>query len=348
MTTYSMLWTAAVPKYFQLTGDLSLLEELWPAAVRNIEAAEAFLSPEGIRNEAGTLFIDWGYRAEEPVDTATNLLLLHALRKMSEWAGQIGCSHTQYDKRALKLEAIVLRKLEEKLASGGWAAVGYQVATLALMLKLVDDEAACLNYLAAHLLDCFPNNPRAPRNDDPLTFEARIITPYFAHFVFPLFFERGRTDFVLEQYRKCWGWLLKDERTTLPEVFDTRWSHCHQWSGCPTWQMSRYLLGLRPRFDLGSDTFEFCLSPGSLKQASGRIPGPNGGWIDIAWERKGQAISYSCTADRKLRIHESDGATRKIGASCTANWVISGLAGCSLRSPRTRRQSSKGLAPEIS
>lgn len=322
MSTYSMLWTAAVPRYFQLTGDRSLLEELWPAAVRNMEAAEAFLGPEGMRNEAGAIFIDWGYRTEEPADTAANMFLLHALRNMSDWAAQIGHGAAPYRQRAVEIEAVVLRKLEEKLAAGGWPAVGYHTAALALMLGLVGDETACLDHLAAHLLDCFPNNPLAPRNDYPLAFESRVITPYFAHFVFPLFFERGRTDFVLEQYRKCWGWLLADGRTTLPEVFDTRWSQCHQWSGCPTWQMSRYLLGLRPRFDQGSDVFDLCLSPGSLARANGRIPDPRGGWICIAWERQGQAINYTCTADRELRIRGGDGATRAIGARRAATWQI--------------------------
>jgi alpha-L-rhamnosidase len=52
------------------------------------------------------------------------------------------------------------------------------------------------------------------------------------------------------------------------EVFDTRWSHCHPWAGCPTWQMSRYLLGLHPRLDRGPGQFDFRLEPGSLARAS--------------------------------------------------------------------------------
>ena len=66
-------------------------------------------------------------------------------------------------------------------------------------------------------------------------------------------------DFVLDQYRKCWGWILSEGRTTLLEVFDTRWSHCHQWSACPTWQLSRYGLGLHPRFDWGADHFDLAV-----------------------------------------------------------------------------------------
>lgn len=322
MSTYAFLWVAAVRNYQRDTGDRSLLEELWPAAVRNIAALEPFLGAEGLRNEAGQIFIDWGYLIEEPADTATNILLLHALREMSSWAVEIGQDGAPYHTHAASLEAILRARLQDKLTSGAWSAVGYHSAALALMLGLVDDEDACLDHLAAHLLDCFPNNPEAPRNESPLDFNARLITPYFAHFVFPLFIERGRTDFVLEQYRKCWGWLLEDGRTTLPEVFDTRWSHCHQWSGCPTWQMSRYLLGLRPRLDIAPDTFEFCLAPGSLKGARGRLPHPAGGWIDIQWQQKDGTIEYLCRADAMVLIHQPDGTSRKIEPQRDTRWQI--------------------------
>jgi hypothetical protein len=115
-----------------------------------------------------------------------------------------------------------------------------------------------------------------PRNDDPGKFNARLITPYFAHYVMPLFIERGRMDFVLEQFRRCWGgFLLANGRTTWLEVFDTRWSHCHQWSGCPIWQLSRYLLGLHPRFDLGAAHYDFLCQPGSpVTQCVMRSRGP--------------------------------------------------------------------------
>jgi hypothetical protein len=322
MSTYAFLWVAAVRRYHRNTGDRSLLDELWPAAVRNMQALEPFLGEEGLRNEAGQIFVDWGYRTEEPTDTATNLLLLHAMREMSAWAKETGNDGASYSEHTAKLEAMLRARLREKLASGGWAAVGYHSAALAMMLGLVEDEAACLDHLAAHLLDCFPNNPEAPRNESPLYFNARLITPYFGHFVFPLFLERGRTDFILDQYRTCWGWLLEDGRTTLPEVFDTRWSHCHQWSGCPTWQMSRYLLGLRPRLDLAADTFEFCLAPGSLPGARGRLPHPAGGWIDIEWQAKNGHIEYSCRADSKLIIRHSDGTSRELAPRKGTTWQV--------------------------
>ncbi len=73
-------------------------------------------------------------------------------------------------------------------------------------------------------------------------------------FVMPERIERGELEFVLSQYRQCWDWAMGDGRATWREVFDTRWSRCHQWSGCPTWQLSRYLLGRQPRYDPGHES----------------------------------------------------------------------------------------------
>ena len=99
-------------------------------------------------------------------------------------------------------------------------------------------------------------------------------------------------DFVLDQYRKSWGWALQDNRTTWLEVFDTRWSHCHQWSGCPTWQLSRYVLGLHPTFDKESNSFDFNFHTGHLTDAEGKMPLPDGNVISVKWVKIGNNIEY--------------------------------------------------------
>jgi hypothetical protein len=310
LPTYSFQWVVAVIAYYRHTGDDDLLKELWEAANKNMSAIRAFWREDGLHNVAGWNFVDWGYRAEDgPVDTACNLHYLWSLRCMSEWAQVMGHDVSSWDKQSRELFALMKGRIAEKLTNG-WEAVGYHCATLAMRLGLISDEDACLDYLARHLESCFPNDPSAPRNDDPFGFEARLITPYFAHYVMPLFIERGRMDFVLEQFRKCWGgYMLANGRTTWLEVFDTRWSHCHQWSGCPTWQLSRYLLGLHPRFDLGEAHFDFILEPGSLSHASGKLPHPQGGWLDVSWQRHDKDLLYHISTPAPLHLRFPDGET---------------------------------------
>jgi len=322
MTTYAFLWAVAAVNYHRQSGDRAFLEAMWPAALRNMAAAETFDGPEGLRNEAGQIFVDWGYRPEEPADTAANLFYLMALRAMSDWAAVLGNDGASFVRRGDELSALLAERLRSRREAGGWEAVGYHCAALGLRLGLIAEEDGCLDYLASHLLSCFPNDPTAPRNDDPFTFNSRVITPYFAHYVMPLFIERGRMDFVLDQFRTCWGWMLEGGRTTCLELFETRLSHCHQWSACPTWQLSRYVLGLHPRLDLGPDTFDFRLEPGSLQQATGRLPHPAGGWIEIEWQRTEESIVYSCTSESALQIIREGEAPLRIEAGRKFGWTI--------------------------
>jgi len=309
LPTYAFQWVTAVLDYWRHTGDRSVLAELWQPALLNMHAIRAHWGEEGLRSDLGWNFVDWGYRVEDgPVDTACNLHYLAALRGMAEWARASGSDASAWDAQAADLSRLLQQRLAAKLAAGGWPAAGYHCATLAMRLGLVADEEGCLAYLAGHWESCFPNDPSAPRNDDPGKFHSRLITPYFAHYVMPLFIERGRMDFVLEQFRRCWGgFMLANGRTTWLEVFDTRWSHCHQWSGCPTWQLSRYLLGLHPRFDLGAAHYDFLCQPGSLARASGRLPHPCGDWIEISSRRQDEAWQVRIAAPAPLHLRMPDG-----------------------------------------
>ena len=155
----------------------------------------------------------------------------------------------------------------------------------------------------------------------------RLITPYFAHFALQELIRRGEMDFVLGQYRHCWGWALEGGRTTWLEVFDPRWSHCHEWSGSPTWQLSRYALGLHPRFDLnaqeGLPHFVFDLKPGSLASCSGRIPLPGGGAVDVEWSRRDKQTTYTISTSQPLRVLFVPGHSRAewVPVNGTARWV---------------------------
>lgn len=318
LPTFAFQWPVGVMDYHRLTGDRSLLVELWGAAQRNMSAIRAFWHEDGLHGVAGWNFVDWGYTGEVgPVDTVCNLHYLWSLRAMAGWAGEIGESPSLFSEAERKLDALLRKRIVAKLDAEGWEGLGYHAAALALRLGLLSEETACLDFLERHLLRCFPNNPDAPRNDDPTAFNAQLITPYFAHFVLPLFIERGRMDFALDQIRVCWGWMLDQGCTTWPEVFDLRWSHCHQWSGSPTWILSRYLLGLHPRSDIAPGTFDFRLEPGFLRHASGALPHPAGGWINISWKHEMEGISYRLSSPSPLRLVFPDGETRTIQGADT-------------------------------
>ena len=303
MSTYACQWVGACVRYHQLTGDRTLLEELFEAAAANFAALAASTKPQGLVDDIGWGFVDWGYvRPPGPIDPVVNLHYLAALRAMIRWCELFKKPSEKYAASEKQIAGVLAKTSRDE----------YHVVALSLAAGLYakDAEAAAVEAMKKHILSCFPNDPGAPRLADPAVASRRVITPYFAHFAFPPLIERGHSDFVLDQYRKCWGWMLQDGRTTLLEVFDPRWSHCHQWSACPVWQLSRYALGLHPRFDLAPATFDLKLRPGNLRRAKGRIPMPDG-HVDVDWTRRGDGVALSLASSRKITLRR-DGQTIEV------------------------------------
>lgn len=303
LSTYACHWVTANVRMWELTGDKSFLEAMYPAADRNLKAFSSKLGNDGLSGDLGWAFIDWGYMGNDgPSDMGLNMIYLGALRSMIKWSQGLGRSSAEHEENAKRLEGIVQRYLSSEYAkNGAWKSIGLQRAALALRLNLVEADklSSCLAFITAHYKSCFPNDPTAPNLADPETAQPRLITPFFSHFALAALWEHGEGDFVLNQYRSCWGWALSQGLTTWPEVFDLRWSLCHQWSGCPTWQLSRYILGLWPRQDLGANTFEFISHRNSLHLATGEVPIPE------------TDLTVSVTASRKnnRRIWEFESKT---------------------------------------
>lgn len=324
VSTFSAQWFSGCLDYYRFTGDRGLLEELRGAAGRNLSAFEPFLDENGLREGLAWEFVDWGYKRNEGfLNAAPNLFFLAGMHALSEWGRVV--EDRELEERAATAGGLVERALgrwrdEMMLRSDPWAAMGYHAVVLCLGMGLIpsEREAEAVRFVKAHLLDCFPNNPEAPRNSDPQLSESRLITPFFGHFVMPVLIERGEMDFVLDQYRRCWGaYMLSEGRTTWIEVFDPRWSHCHNWAGCPTWQLSAYGLGLWHRFDLGRQHYGFSLRPGSLGRVEGRVPAQDAaGPIEVAWERRDGGIVYRVRPAERCWIHGLPGsqAVVEIGA----------------------------------
>ena len=308
LSTYAAQWTTACVHYWQLTGDKSLLIELHDAARRNMDAFASHLHPTGLDGNLGWGFVDWGYTGNAgDSDMALNLHYLTALHAMETWEQALGdtASYANAQVATKRVQTIVQRWLDDQRNHpGGWENIGYHAAVLALYNHLVpeDQVAACLDRIKQHLLNCFPNNPRAPRLSDPSVSNSQVITPYFGHWAMAVLMQNGQADFALDQYRKCWGWALSTGATTWLEVFDTRWSHCHEWSGCPTWQLSRYVLGVEHAFNKSSGEFTFKPVRTKLNAASGTIPFANGGLLRVNWTRKDDSREVSISTNRPVVI----------------------------------------------
>ncbi|HLO97473.1 MAG TPA: family 78 glycoside hydrolase catalytic domain [Fimbriimonas sp.] len=306
LSTYAAQWVTACVRYWEVTGDKSLLSDLLLSARRNIAAFEAKRTKDGVSDDLGWGFVDWGYvRNPGPSDMSLNLHYLVALRAMARWERAVNGMPTKPEQAAKELQTTIETWLNNQLGpERDWSKVGYHRGALALSAGLVppQDIKPCIDVIKRHILSCYPNDPNAPRLSDPGVAEQRIHTPYFCHFSFAALLDQGEVDFVLGQYKKCWGWAINKGLTTWPEVFDLRWSHCHEWSGAPTWQLTKYVLGIRPRFDLGPNNFEFEPLPSKLKRASGTYPLPNGGELKLSWKQEGKNLKATFQSSTPVKV----------------------------------------------
>lgn len=312
LSSFSAQWVPACLNYYRLTGDRTLLDELYAAAERNIEAFQKYLNNWGIGYDAGWAFIDWGYVPNtEESDMGLNLHYFIALRGMIQWSELVNRKDRipEYKKLCKHMSDIIQTYFLKNSTSGRyhWDSIGYHRITLAMLAGFIPESSRteAVSFMKKHILNCFPNNPVAPRLSDPAANNPQLITPYFSQYAFQVLIEQGETSFVLGQYRKCWGWALKDGRTTWVEVFDTRWSHCHQWAGSPTWQLSTYVIGLQHRFDLKKNSFDLNLFSGDLDQVNGKIPLPNGKIIQVSWKKANGSVTYEIVTPEPITVNIS-------------------------------------------
>ncbi len=324
LSTYSMQWFSGCWRYFVRSGDTALLASLLPAAARNAEALAPHLGPERVRTDRlPGIFVDWGHapRPSVELDMGFNLHALLGLDDLARWATLVDAPTAAA--LAGELSGGVRRAVADWLATtlgehpdeAAWDAVGYHCTVLALAAGCLNPslEAGAVAFIERHLLRSFPNNPAAPRHVHPVaparpeafytSAGTTIITPYFSHYVMPELIARGEIDFVLGQWMRCWGWMLDRGATTWFEVFDHRWSQCHQWAGAPAWQLTRYVLGLQTRFDLGHRHVLLDPHPGWLRRASGAVPIPGGSPAQLSWERDGSVLEMRLDTAEPLTVH---------------------------------------------
>ncbi|MFD2329067.1 hypothetical protein ACFSR7_07385 [Cohnella sp. GCM10020058] len=322
LTTYALYWIDGCIRYARLTGDASLLEECYETAELTIDYFFAHMTPRGTLPSADTWdFIDWGHSVVPgDINVSLNLTLQNTLGQMAAWEQARGL-HDKAEKRREQHEKIGRIVAEHYRSAEGLLAksvpadapsspetrrAGYHATVLGLLYGLFDEDTKphAVAFIKQHMMNCFPNHPDAPRLAHPSANHERLITPSFSHFSLQALWEAGEADFVLEQYRKCWGWMLDQGVTTLLEVFDTRWSHCHAWSASPTWQLSRYALGLIP--EAGEDLYRYRLRfrPGTLDYVSGSVPLlAEKGMIHVDWKRAASGEwEYELRTDRPICV----------------------------------------------
>jgi len=316
ISTYAMQWVNGVWNFYTKTGDKTLLKDLFPYAERNLDFFLANYFDYGLSRNIAWSFVDWGYVDNEgPTDISSNLHLISSLRAMISIADVLGEATTAEKCRSFesRIKNIIERYLEDER---DLAKIGMHRAILLLAEGFVCDEdiEKYVDFVKRHYMNSFPNEPTAPRLSAPDKADMQLITPYFSNYAFPVLIRHGAYEFVLEQFKTCWGWMLGKGATTWYEVFDERWSHCHQWSGCPTWLLSRFSLGVLPRYDIEDKYFVIDPLFSALSHAEGSFPIYGGGKIYVKWKKSADEVAYELSTDTPITI-EVDGDISQLQAN---------------------------------
>lgn len=307
---YAAQWLTACLRVAEYDPVSPVLAELEGAGRRNattlLVLAEAMVAPGSV--ERPHTFVDWGYSVPPGrPDVATLLMIVRGLWSWTRWQLLLGRpAEAEFAERCARLAERVRTLVDP---------ADYHAVTLAALIGLVPASVAA-PAITARLHGGFPLNPDGPRLRDPGRADPAVITPYFTNFSVPVLIEAGRTDVALDLWRRAWGWMLDQGATTWWEVFDDRWSHGHFWSGAPTWQLTRHVLGARVSAHEGRRVLHLAASPGPLEHCAGTVPiGPNQS-VDVSWTRDGDRLECTVTGDDETLLMAADGI-RKLPAGTT-------------------------------
>jgi hypothetical protein len=311
---YSLHWIRALARYFEYSGDAATVRELMPTAAGVLTAFERYRAPDGlIRGMPGWIFIDWAMTERSEVTGALDALYAAALDDFATLADTVMADSrgaadaracAQRTRRAFELlwdeAAGVYVDAADRRGAG--RRVSQHTNAIAIvagcaprdrwprMLDYVLDESRVVvtptisDNLAAYL----------SQRMDPgeyMTFDAgrNVVAaqPFFSHLLHDAMVRAGRRDLIPT---RCMKWWPQIERggTAFEEYWDARpgtGSRCHAWSATPTYDLTTWVLGVRPAAP-GYSRAEIAPRFGSLRHLEGRVPTPHG-LIEVNLDREG-------------------------------------------------------------
>lgn len=306
LPAWSFLWMRSVREYALFTGDTPRVRHLLGWIKKNVEGIAAHLDENGLFNIHAWNLFDWAPMDTPSIGVVThqNCLAVLALKDAAElaaWCGEAALAN-QWTAMAERLSDAINKHLwnEEKqaytdcLRDGVQSPVfSQQTQTAALISGVAQGERAARCY---DLL-------RHPPEDF-----VKAGSPFFAFFLLEAYMREGADLEFLDRIRKDWGFMIAQGATTFWEMWSWRLpggrltrSHCHGWSGAPTYFLSTHVLGVMP-VTMGFAKTRVAPHPGDLEWCRGRVPTPRGP-IEVQWENpKDGPFRLRVTAPRGIEL----------------------------------------------
>ncbi|MGM0213671.1 alpha-L-rhamnosidase-related protein [Enterococcus sp. AZ109] len=240
---YSLFFATILFDYVEHTQDQEVLQDLYPAAKKEIDLALQQVDEQGrlVLTEDWPVFIDWSNEFDKA--TAGQAVMIYALKRFIQLAEKMNDAKlTHYQEVCDQLASFAKTALynEEKqqfiIETSGEMNVASQVW---MVLAEVMDEDTNKKIMETTVAEQFPITG--------------IATPYMYHHVVEALFVAGLSDAAVQLMKDYWGTMIEMGADTFWEAFKPEEpnfspygspiisSYCHAWSCTPAYLIKKYL-----------------------------------------------------------------------------------------------------------
>ena len=319
---YTFYWFKSVLDYYEYTGDVDFVREMWPRMETLMDYVLGRTNSDGMAEGQPDdwIFVDW---VDFPMHKRgilcfEQILFCKALETMAICAKLLGINKSDYRIKAEELRNKVRQTFwsyEQKayyhaLEDG---VLNKQITKFPNMFAIIYGYA--YEEQRKEIMKSVMLNP----DIDPIT------TPYMRFYELEALCMAGLQEQVLPEIRDYWGGMLKEGATSFWEKYvpsETGTQHlamygrpygkslCHAWGASPIYLIGKYYLGVRPTKP-GYAEYEIRPSLGDLEWMQGTVPTPHG-LIHVYMDRHRVKVSategdgWLFVGDRKVHIHPDE------------------------------------------
>lgn len=307
---WSMNWLIAIEKYVEVSGDRSVVAELYASVRALMDTFEGFLTPEGGFLLNAWNMLDWAELDihNHGVVTGNQAILIHCCRVAADFAQEMEKPQdaARWQRMGERLEDYIDAVLWDE-ASGAFLD-GFSPEHGLSRTRSVQSHTLLVLYGVIR-------DPEKQKRAEALLAAppADFLTagsPFFLFYVYEQM-APNRLQWVLDDIRERWTGMMRYDCTTCWEVFPgfyevgrTR-SYCHSWSASPAYFLTRYLLGVHPKADAFT-ALEISLPETDLAWCEGTVPTPLGA-VTVYWSREGEQKKYRIVAPKGVKITAAPG-----------------------------------------
>lgn len=303
---WAMNFIVSVRQYMEVTGDKSILEELYADIKTTLLYYGKLIRADGAFLINAWNMLDWADMDihNYGVVTGQQALLAYCYEIAAGFADMIHQPQDAdiYRKYCRNLRNYIDQKLwdtSRRMFMDGYSpdfgfskTVSIQTHILLMLFGGIQDLQK-EEYIKKYL--------RQP----PKEF-IQVGSPFMLFYLYEVWMKEGRAQEVLDDMKERFGGMLFYDSTTCWEVFPgfyensrTR-SYCHGWSAAPVYFLNRYLLGVDMQEE-GFQSIEIKIPDTRLEWCRGSIPTPYGD-IRVDMERITEVWNYRIKLPKEIRI----------------------------------------------